>query len=142
MSRTEYRSKLEEQVAEILDELELKYTYETWEYSYQLPAPINNISCTSCGSHRIHVERRYTPDFFVQTTFGIQVLEVKGRFTSRDRKKMKAVVEQFPEEEFIMVFGYNNKLYKGAKQTYLEWCEKNNIEACLFKDLKDYLVNE
>lgn len=131
-----YRSKLEARIAALLKEAGVKYTYESYQYTYTVKTPIYRSRCGDCGSDNLVSTKGYTPDFFLQDG---KVLEVKGRFTSHDRKKMKAIVEQYPDETFIMVFQSNNKLYKNAKQRYLEWCESNGIKACLVKDLKEYL---
>jgi len=64
-----YRSGLEGKVADLLSSLKVSYEYESRKLAYVL-------------------ECNYIPDFLLPN--GI-FLEVKGRLTSEDRRKMKAV---------------------------------------------------
>ena len=74
----------------------------------------------------------YTPDFTLEDHDDI-VIEVKGRLTASDRKKMLLVKEQHPDKIFFLVFGNaKEKLYKGSKTTYAEWAEKNGFLWCDF----------
>ena len=83
--------------------------YETTALPYQIPATVH----------------KYTPDF----TKGKVHIEVKGRLTVYDRRKMLLVKEQHPNHRFIFVFSKpGNKLYKGSKTTYVDWCEANGFE--------------
>jgi hypothetical protein len=71
-------------------------------------------------------KHRYTPDITLDN--GILV-EIKGYFTSSDRKKHLLVKEQYPDLDIRFVFGNSkNKLNKNSKTTYADWCEKNNIK--------------
>lgn len=80
------------------------------------------------------IEHTYLPDFKCVDKDGkVWYYESKGRFSSEDRRKMKAVVEQHPEAKFVIIFQANNKLSKKSKMRYLEWCEKNGIEAMVLK---------
>lgn len=70
--------------------------------------------------------RTYTPDFILPN--GI-IVEVKGRFTSDDRRKHLAVKKQHPNLDIRFVFeSSRRKLSKGAKTTYGQWCEKHNFQ--------------
>jgi len=66
--------------------------------------------------------RTYTPDFILPN--GI-IIESKGRFVAADRRKHIAIKKQHPKLDIRFVF-YNsrNKLNKGAKSTYQNWCDK------------------
>jgi len=66
--------------------------------------------------------RTYTPDFILPN--GI-IIESKGRFVTADRRKHIAIKKQHPKLDIRFVF-YNsrNKLNKGAKSTYQNWCDK------------------
>ncbi len=70
---------------------------------------------------------KYTPDFHIPNTN--IYLELKGRLTAADRKKMLLVLEQHADKRIIMVF-QNAKLpiVKGSKTTYALWAEKNGVE--------------
>ena len=101
-----YRSGLEEKVADLLSSLKVKYEYEDRKVPYQL----------QCN---------YLPDFhLINGVF----LEVKGRLTSEDRRKMKAVKSCNPELDIRFVFqAPYNKIYKGSKTTYAKWAEKHGF---------------
>ena len=62
------RSRLEEQVAELLTNLKVEYGYEPDKFNYV-------------------IEAKYTPDFKVGDVY----LETKGFFKPADRRKMLAV---------------------------------------------------
>ncbi len=102
---TNFRSGLEERVAEELTSQGVDYEYETMKIKYE-----------------VHDTRSYTPDFIL--TNGI-IIETKGRFTVYDRKKHLLIQKQCPDYDIRFVFSNPNaKLYKGAKSTYATWCER------------------
>ena len=69
--------------------------------------------------------RTYTPDFILPN--GI-IVEVKGRFTSDDRRKHLAVKKQHATLDIRFVFeSSRRKLSKGAKTTYGQWCDKHGF---------------
>lgn len=92
--------------------------------------------------------RTYTPDFVLKTKSGTKIyIETKGRFLASDRAKHLLVREQYPNLDLRFVFtNPNQKLYKGAKTTYAEWCIKNEfsyakgripeswIKECMYRD--------
>ena len=95
-----YRSGLEEKVADLLSNLKVKFEYESTKVPYQL----------MCN---------YTPDFLLPN--GI-FLEVKGRLTTEDRRKMLAVKKSHPDLDIRFVFQAPfNKINKGSKTTYAKW---------------------
>ena len=109
-----YRSGLEERVAETLDTIGVNYEYESTRIPYTL-------QCL------------YSPDFVLAN--GIH-LEAKGYFSSKDRRKMLAVIKDNPDLDIRMVFQKPyQKLYKGSKSTYASWCEKHNIQYCSYYDI-------
>jgi hypothetical protein len=104
-----FRSNYEKVVCEQLDKQDIPFEYETINLYYE-----------------VSEQRKYTPDVILPN--GI-ILELKGRFTSNDRKKMLLVISQHPTLDIRMVFQrHTNKLFKGSKTTYSEWCEKHNIK--------------
>lgn len=106
-----YRSGLEEKVADLLSNLKVKFEYESTKVPYQL----------MCN---------YTPDFLLPN--GI-FLEVKGRLTTEDRRKMLAVKKSHPDLDIRFVFQAPfNKINKGSKTTYAKWSEKYGFPWCSF----------
>ena len=66
--------------------------------------------------------RTYTPDFILNN--GI-IIETKGRFLAIDRRKHLAIKRQHPKLDIRFVFtNSRNKLRKGAKSSYGQWCDK------------------
>lgn len=102
-----YRSGLEERVANQLDELGVKYEYETFKIYYT--KPVENST--------------YTPDFILPN--GI-IIETKGQFVTSDRKKHKIIKKQFGDKYDIrFVFSNpNTRIGKKSRTTYGAWCEK------------------
>tara|TARA_B110000908_G_scaffold46195_1_gene56255 strand:- start:5511 stop:5912 length:402 start_codon:yes stop_codon:yes gene_type:complete len=103
-----YRSGLEESTAINLKERGVDFTYEE-----------TKIKWTDLKI------RSYTPDFVLEN--GI-IIETKGRFVSTDRRKHKEIHKQYPDYDIRFVFSNSRaKLYKGAKSTYGDWCDKNGF---------------
>lgn len=115
-SSGKYRSKFEQRLADRL--LKLGFKYEPYKIDYKVP----------------ETKHKYLPDF----VRGKLIYELKGRFTASDRKKMKLLVEQHPEFDFVLVFQNPNiKINKGSKTTYADWCDKNHINWISHKEIGD-----
>jgi len=68
----------------------------------------------------------YVPDFVCEATKTIY--ETKGRWTSADRMKVRAVVAQNPDYKLTMVFQRpDTPINKGSKTTYAMFCDKHGI---------------
>ena len=102
-----WRSGLEERVSKELDEGGVKYEYETMKIKYE----VNEI-------------RTYTPDFIL--TNGV-IVETKGRFVAADRNEHLLIQRQFDDDIRLVFQNAKAKLFKGAKSTYADWCDKNNF---------------
>lgn len=103
-----WRSGLEKQVGDQLDNRGIVYEYE------KLTIPF-----------RIEETRHYTPDFVLWN--GI-VAETKGRFVSADRKKIKLIKKQYPTLDLRLVFSNPNaRISKSSKTTYAKWCADHGI---------------
>ena len=100
-----YRSGLEDKVAEYLTFHKIKFLYEKVKIEWEDLA-----------------YRTYTPDFILDN--GI-IIETKGIFTVADRRKHLCIKKQHPHLDIRFVFeNSRNKLRKGAKSSYGEWCIK------------------
>jgi hypothetical protein len=109
ISKNRYRSKYEEDVCSKLDKARIRFEYETLNLYYDITE-----------------QRKYIPDIILPN--GI-IIELKGRFTPKDRKKMLLVIEQYPSLDIRMVFMRpNNKLNKHSRTTYAQWCDKHNVK--------------
>ena len=103
-----FRSGLEKRTADFLNKRKVKFQYEEVKLKWQ--------------DLRM---RTYTPDFVLSN--GI-IIETKGRFISSDRTKHLFVKAQHPELDIRFVFSNPRaKLYKGAKSSYGDWCDKHGF---------------
>ena len=114
------RSRLEEQVAELLTNLKVEYGYEPDKFNYV-------------------IEAKYTPDFKVGDVY----LETKGFFKPADRRKMLAVKKCNPDLDVRLVFqAPYNKISKNSKTTYAMWADKNGFQWCAYYDIPLDWLNE
>ena len=103
-----YRSGLEDDIAKDLKDRGVEFEYEKLKVQWQL---LEN--------------KTYTPDFKLPN--GI-IVESKGRFVQADRKKHLIIQDQHPFLDIRFVFSNSrSKLYKGAKSTYGDWCNKHGF---------------
>ena len=103
-----YRSGLEDDIAKDLKDRGVNFEYEKLKVQWQL---LEN--------------KTYTPDFKLPN--GI-IIESKGRFVQADRKKHLIIQDQHPFLDIRFVFSNSrSKLYKGAKSTYGDWCDKHGF---------------
>ena len=108
-----FRSGLEHRVWKNLKQRKVRdAAYEAIRINYEIPA----------SNHY------YTPDIILPN--GI-ILEIKGRLVKSDRDKHLLIKEQHPNLDIRFVFqSANNKIRKGSKTTYAQWCDKNDIKWC------------
>ena len=109
-----YRSKLEENVANLLQGLGVSYQYESERVSYT-------------------IQHHYTPDFVLPNHV---LLETKGYWDAAARRKILAVKKDNPYLDLRMVFqSPYNKISKKSKTTYAKWCEKRDIPWTSYHDI-------
>jgi len=115
-----FRSGLEEQIADLLVNLDIKYEYEPTKIAYE-------------------IQHNYSPDFLLPN--GIY-LEAKGYWDSADRRKIKNVIEQHPELDIRMVFqDPYKKISKKSRTTYAKWCDKHDIKWSSYSNIPlDWLI--
>lgn len=111
--RIKYRSKFEGRVADALEKKGKEIVYEPEKLAYQL-------------------NLEYKPDWKVDGEFYI---EAKGKFDYVERRKMLAVRAANPDKDIRMVFMRNQRLGKGSKMTYGEFCDKHGIQWTVFPEL-------
>ena len=103
---SKFRSGLEEQVAKLLEGLGVTYEYESTRVPYT-------------------IQHHYSPDFILPNHV---LLETKGYWDAKDRRKILAVKKDNPYLDLRMVFqSPYNKINKNSKTTYAKWCEKHDI---------------
>jgi len=104
-----YRSGLEVDIDKILKDNGIDGEYEQHKISYTKPA----------------TQHKYTPDFRLPN--GI-FIETKGRFVLADQQKHILIKAQSPELDIRFVFqNSKNKIRKGSKTTYADWCIKHGF---------------
>lgn len=105
-----FRSGLEDTFQKTLESFGIDPKYESIKLDYVIP-------------ESKHV---YTPDFPVSPHI---VIETKGRWVLEDRQKMLLLIEQYPDIDFRIVFyNANQKIKKGSKTSYADWCDKHGIK--------------
>ena len=103
------RSGPEDVICAELTKMGVDYQYETLTLEYVQPEK----------------KRKYTPDILLPN--GI-VVEVKGRWVTEDRQKIKMIKEQYPDLDLRMVFSNSKaKISKISKTTYADYCTKLGI---------------
>ena len=125
----QYRSGFEKKFAKWLTENKIKFEYEKHKLLYR--HKIFQGKCNQCNSGEVYVQKDYLPDFMLAN--GI-FLELKGKFTSQMRTKMKEVLADNKGIDLRMVFMYDNWLTKSHTMRYSDWCKKNNITCHVVKD--------
>ena len=117
---TKYRSKLEESVADLLQGLGISYQYESTQIPYI-------------------IQHHYCPDFVLPNHV---LLETKGYWDAKDRRKILAVKKDNPDIDLRMVFqAPYNTISKRSKTTYAKWCDKHNIPWTSFHNIPlDWLI--
>lgn len=103
-----YRSGLEDTISQDLKDRGVDFDYETLKIKWVL-----------------HKNKSYTPDFVLPN--GV-IIESKGRFVVDDRMKHLEIQKQHPELDIRFVFSNSrNKIRKGSKTTYGDWCDKHGF---------------
>ena len=105
------RSGFEAALTDELNKFNIKYEYEAIKIPFQ---PLQKV-------------KHYVPDLVLAN--GI-IVEIKGRFTSPDRQKHKAIKANYPNLDIRFVFqNQNQKINKGSKTSYAMWCKSNSIKC-------------
>ena len=109
-----FRSKLEENIANLLEGLGVSYQYESEKLGYT-------------------IEHNYTPDFVLPN---YKYLEAKGYWSPEDRRKILNVKKSNPEIDLRMIFqAPYNTISKKSKTTYAKWCERHEIPWTSYHDI-------
>ena len=118
------RSGYEYQIRDNLRERGVAFGYESEVLEYK--SRVRSACCDDCGHCKVSQNRKYTPDFIIARDGAASTLyvEAKGRFTSKDRSKMRAVKASHPDKDIRMLFQKRSK-----KETLIvgTWCIKNDF---------------
>ena len=137
-ARPQYRSKFESGLAGRLEKERISFGYETETFPIQMT--VVGAACGQCGERkRVFKASRYTPDFF----FPNWIIEAKGKFTGRDRKRVMCVLAELArrgdKRRFGMLFMRDNKLSKTSKVRYSDWCRTHAIPYAIGYFNKEWL---
>jgi predicted nuclease of restriction endonuclease-like RecB superfamily len=115
-----FRSKLEENIASLLEGLGVSYEYESEKLGYT-------------------IEHSYTPDFVLPN---YTYLEAKGYWSPEDRRKILNVKKSNPQIDLRMIFqAPYNTISKKSKTTYAKWCERHDIPWTSYHNIPlDWLI--
>ena len=109
---SQYKSKFEAQVAKVLPK---KVKYEADVIHFVQPEK----------------KRKYIPDWKIRDKVYI---ETKGKLDLEARQKHIWIKEQRPDITVYFLFmNAFNRIRKGSKTTYADWCEANGFEWADFK---------
>lgn len=109
------------QIAELLKKRKVSFKYEPIKLKYVVPARVAS----------------YTPDFVLEDG---RILEIKGRLTAADRKKLVAVKTENPDISIVLVFQRpRNPIYKGSNTTCEEWATGAGFTSLDVKELEQWL---
>lgn len=131
MATPHHRSGFEARLRERLDANKISYGYELETFPIQVE--VGRVNCPTCGTVTAYKPSRYTPDFF----FNNWVIEAKGKFTAKDRKRFLALLHGHGDRRrFGLLFMRLNKLSKSSKTRYSDWCDQHGIPWAVgwFKD--------
>ncbi len=109
---TPYRSWLEADVVEDLKKRKIEFEYEKERVVFVEPAKV----------------RTYIPDLSFPSGL---IVEIKGRWTAQDRRKISYVLEQNPDKDIRILFDKDNTISRGSKTRYSDWCNKRNIKFAI-----------
>lgn len=118
-----YRSWLEADVAQDLKKRKIKFGYETRSITYVEPSKV----------------RTYTPDLDIGEDL---IVEVKGRWTAQDRRKMGHVLEQNPDLDIRILFDKDNTISRNSKTRYSDWCKKRQIKFAIGNKVPQGWIDE
>lgn len=120
-----FRSMSEKRVSSILRLRGIPYKYERTKIEYLL-ASSSKIICSACGNVGGYVKRHYIPDF--ELSNGVYI-EVKGRLTAADRRKLSTVHKQHPDVQVCILFDADRLLDGSNRRNlrYGEWATKVGI---------------
>jgi|TARA_Y100000034_G_scaffold83852_1_gene100442 hypothetical protein len=117
-----YKSNLERNIAKALEESKIVFEYESQRLFYQPKV------------------RTYLPDFYIpDDDFYI---EGKGYFhDSQERTRHLLIREQLGVDVKFVFGNSSNRIGKGSKMTYANWCDKHNFDYSDERPLKKWFSN-
>ena len=104
-----YKSNLERNIAKALEDINIPFEYEAQRLSYQPKV------------------RTYIPDFYISNDDFF--IEGKGYFhNSQERTRHLLIRDQLGVDVKFVFGNSSNKIGKGSKMTYADWCDKYKFD--------------
>lgn len=138
-----FRSGLEAEIAEQLDDAGIDYAFEGEKIAYVVPQR----------------HAKYLPDFTIQNGDRKIIIEGKGRFTSHMtrcprckhifpvgngaevRQKMSLIKEQHPELDIRFIFSRSSSpIYPKSPTSYAKWCDDHGFKHATKSIPKDWIT--
>lgn len=114
------RSNFEARIKRNLLDSGVKFEYESKKIKYE-------------------TKHTYTPDFVFPN--GV-IVEAKGYFQASDRTKHLAVKKQHPELDIRFLFQRDERLRKGSKTKYSDWCKKHGFKFAIGETVPKEWIEE
>ena len=130
------RSGFEDTIANDLDQAGVDYEYESLIFEYTEPLRKNLAQCEDCGGSNLVRTGRYTPDFVLSTG---TIIETKGRFDAKDRRKMIAVRDEYTDYKFVLLFMRDNRISRRSDTYYSDWCMTNDFDFSIGQLKQEWL---
>ena len=106
-----YRSNLEREIVKYLNSVDIRFEYDKHRLLY------------------VPKKRTYIPDFYIPSADFF--VEGKGYFhDSHERTRHLLIRDQLDVDVRFIFQNPNNRLTKGSKTTYADWCERYKFEYC------------
>jgi hypothetical protein len=121
------RSLYEDSIEDQFKAAKVRVKYEGIKLHYRTKVPGGR--CLDCSSKNVGSAHTYTPDWVSEDEK--LIVESKGKFTSKDRTKMLAVIQSNPDKDIRMLFMRDNWLTRKKLEKYSEWAERHGIKYAI-----------
>lgn len=123
----EFASIFEKVIYDDAKQRKIDISYEPRTFDYQKRSP-RGCKCGDCGSARILIPGRYTPDFLIN---GRVYVEAKGFFKPEKRSNMEDFLKfnaELPDPiDLRFLFAQDNWMTKKKKNKYSDWARKHKV---------------
>lgn len=137
-----HASFLEDRVVADLLKRGIKYEYEPETLPFD--SKIHGGKCRQCGSKDVAVTRRYTPDLKFGEHKPPIYVEVKGKFTASNRRRMEEFLADVRNTGFDLrfVFQRDNWITRKHKSRYSDWADEHKIPYAIGDKIPDSWLKE
>lgn len=130
------RSLFEKVVCDDLTDRGVQYAYESESLEWFEKQVGTCAACDSKGE--TYASRWYTPDVDLGDRLFV---EIKGKFTAKDRKIALGIREAHPDVEIRYLFQRDNKLSKASATRYSDWAEANGFKYAIGNQIPEEWIH-